>query len=90
MKTIGIAVKGKVQGVYFRQSTRDEALALGITGTVQNEPDGSVSIVATGEEHVLQQLIQWCHRGPLRAKVASVEVKPMPFTPFEAFTVVRK
>jgi acylphosphatase len=90
MKTIVIIVKGKVQGVYFRQSTREKAAALEIKGTVSNEPDGSVRIVATGNEVQLQQLVQWCHYGPSSARVTSVQVSESPYEAFNNFSIVRK
>jgi acylphosphatase len=90
MKTIVIVVKGKVQGVYFRQSTKEKAATLEIKGTVSNEPDGSVRIVATGNEEQLQQLVQWCHYGPSSARVASVQVSESPYEAFPDFSIVRK
>ena len=64
---------GKVQGVYFRQSTREQALKLGLKGFVMNLDDGSVYIEAEGEEASLRQLSVWCERGPVLASVTGVE-----------------
>ena len=69
MQTISIIVKGRVQGVFYRQSTREKARELGLTGYVQNMENGSVHIVATGEHEKLDQLIAWCRQGPPKAKV---------------------
>ncbi|MFN7014688.1 MAG: acylphosphatase, partial [Bacteroidia bacterium] len=59
-KAFQIQVIGKVQGVYYRQSTRDKALELSLKGTVQNLPDGSVLIHAEGSEEKIRELISWC------------------------------
>jgi acylphosphatase len=84
-----IIVKGKVQGVYFRQRTMETALRLGVTGTVRNLADGSVEIIATGTETALQQLIEWCHEGPSRAKVVEVIADVLPLRNGTTFTILR-
>lgn len=75
MKRVEIKVIGQVQGVFFRQGVKAEADRLGITGWVQNEPDGSVRIVAEGEEEKLQKLVDWARVGTEWAKVEKVDVK---------------
>ncbi len=87
MKTVSILVSGKVQGVYYRQSTKEKAAALGITGQVNNQADGSVHIIATGTEGQLNRLIDWCKKGPPLAHVTSVTVTDIPFTGFTAFSI---
>ena len=90
IKQIEITVSGKVQGVFFRESTKAEAIKLGIVGTVKNLPSGNqVFIVAQGKEEILAQLIGWCHQGPPAAKVDSVEVVDVPKTELTGFLVVR-
>jgi acylphosphatase len=69
---VEILVRGRVQGVYFRASTRDEAQRLGLTGWVRNEPDGSVRLVAEGPRDALESLERWCHHGPPSAHVEDV------------------
>ncbi|RSK48496.1 acylphosphatase [Hymenobacter rigui] len=69
-----IRVHGRVQGVFFRQSTQQEAYRLGLTGTVRNNPDDTVTIEAEGPLEALQQLEAWCHHGPPAARVDRVEV----------------
>jgi acylphosphatase len=69
------AVRGVVQGVYFRQSTQREAVRLGLVGTVRNQPDGTVLVVAEGDAEALAQLLRWLHRGPERAVVERVDVE---------------
>lgn len=89
MKTFAITVSGKVQGVYFRQSTLEKARALGITGTVQNRKDGSVFIIASGDEQMLENMVEWCKRGPARAVVTNVEVAQREAQLFEGFRIIR-
>ena len=88
-KTVSVIVEGKVQGVYFRQSTVQQALALNITGIVCNLPDGSVKIVATGADQPLEALLSWCRRGPSRAAVERVSVQQLPLQQFPDFRIVR-
>ena len=74
-KHIAIRVHGKVQGVFFRASTQEKAEALGLTGFVQNEDDGTVYLEAEGDEEALRKLEQWVHEGPTHAKVSRVDIK---------------
>lgn len=67
-------VRGKVQGVYFRASTRQEALRLGLTGVARNEVNGSVTVIACGTNAALDALHAWLKRGPAMARVDSVSV----------------
>lgn len=89
MKTVSIIVSGKVQGVWYRQSTKEKATELGVTGNVRNQPDGSVAIVATGLLNQLDQFIEWCHQGPPRAQVTHVEVTELPHQSFDRFMIER-
>jgi len=89
MKTISIYVTGKVQGVFFRQSTKEEATALGIMGTVRNLLDGGVEIICTGTPEQLDSLINWCRQGPPKAKVTNVEWKEKDLQSFKGFMVIR-
>ena len=88
-QTISIAVSGKVQGVFYRQSTKEKALELGLTGTVKNMPDGSVFIMASGTPEQLNALVAWCKQGPPRAEVSSVQVEQIAPHAFFGFTVQR-
>jgi acylphosphatase len=89
LKTVSIIVSGRVQGVFYRQSAKEKAVASGITGEVQNRPDGTVHIIATGEEKMLDQFILWCHTGPARASVTDVSVTTLDRQEFEKFTIKR-
>lgn len=65
-------VEGKVQGVFFRASTREQALRLGLRGWARNLPDGRVEVVAAGEERAIDALAQWLEDGPPSARVDAV------------------
>jgi acylphosphatase len=73
MGCVRFVVSGRVQGVFFRASTRDEALRLGLTGHARNLPDGSVEVVACGDDAALAQLESWLELGPPLAQVSRVE-----------------
>ncbi len=70
-----IRVYGDVQGVGYRSWTARRAKRLGLTGFVRNEPDGSVLIIAEGEEEAISRLVEECKRGPLLARVERVDVE---------------
>ena len=89
LQTISITVSGLVQGVYYRQSTKEKALELGISGIVKNLPNGNVQILATGSNDQLDQLVQWCKVGPARAKVTSVNVDTVNKQEFLGFVIQR-
>lgn len=74
MKQINATVYGRVQGVFFRDTTRREALRLGLTGWVKNERDGTVSVTAVGPESDLKRFIEFLHHGSPQAQVSGVEV----------------
>ena len=69
-----INVKGKVQGVYYRQSTVETARQLGLSGFVQNESNGDVYVEAQGEEEQLKKLVEWCKVGSPLAHVSKIIV----------------
>lgn len=71
-------ITGKVQGVWFRESTRREALRLGLAGHAINLADGSVEVVAAGAEAELRALTAWLAHGPPLARVDSVESEDLP------------
>ncbi len=73
MKEIRIHVFGTVQGVFFRANTQKEAQKLGLVGYVRNLPDGSVEIVAQGDEEKLKELLEWSYHGPNEAEVKHLE-----------------
>ncbi len=69
-----VVVRGRVQGVFFRGSTQDEARRAGIDGWVRNRPDGAVEAVFEGEASGVEQLEAYCRRGPPWAEVMRVDV----------------
>lgn len=80
-------VKGKVQGVFFRAGTQDEAKRLGVTGYAKNLPDGSVEVIASGEREKVLALAEWLKSGPPRATVSEVNSKEIPFKQYDRFSV---
>jgi acylphosphatase len=80
LKRIQMVVRGRVQGVFFRASAQREARQLGLTGWVKNRPDGSVEIVAEGEEDQVKDLLAWAQNGPTTARVDKVETKWRSYT----------
>jgi acylphosphatase len=69
-----IVARGRVQGVFFRDSTRRKADALGVSGWASNRDDGAVEIVAEGEADAVEALVDYVRRGPGRAEVSDVDV----------------
>jgi acylphosphatase len=86
-KHISIKVRGRVQGVFFRASTREVAVTLGLKGFVRNEPDGAVYIEVEGEESILEEFTTWCKRGPRMAHVDGVEVTEGAWQEFKDFVI---
>lgn len=68
-------VRGKVQGVWFRASTREQALSLGLCGWVRNLPSGEVEVLAIGPKAKAQALESWLHQGPSKAEVQEVSTE---------------
>jgi acylphosphatase len=89
MKHLSILVQGKVQGVFFRASTKERAEELGLTGTVRNLPDGNVHIEVEGSEEALQEFVIWCHEGPRHARVDTVEVQESDPRNLTSFQITR-
>lgn len=68
-------ISGRVQGVFFRDSARERALALGVRGWVRNLPDGRVEGVFEGPREGVEELVAWCRSGPPHALVTGVEAE---------------
>lgn len=85
---IHLFICGIVQGVFFRAHTRDIARKLNLTGWVKNLPDGRVEVVAEGPQSALQNLIDWCRKGPPGARVDNIEVNWEDYTgDFKGFEI---
>ena len=89
MKCLQIVIRGKVQGVWFRVSTRNKAQALGVLGIVKNQADGSVYIEAEGDEMILTNFIAWCYEGSEFSRVDSVDILEIEKKGFEDFKIIR-
>lgn len=87
MKRYKIKVIGKVQGVFFRDTARQEAEKLGLTGFARNEPDGSVHIEVEGDEKSLKTFLNWCSQGPDEALVEHLEFTEIAVTGHKDFTI---
>lgn len=81
-------ISGRVQGVWFRASTQEEANKLGLTGWARNLADGRVEVLACGEKNKLDILEVWLRQGPELARVDEVEREEVPFAEFERFAVM--
>jgi len=86
---VRLIIKGRVQGVWFRESTRRQAVSLAVTGWVKNRPDGAVEVMAEGPEEQVKELVSWCHHGPPSARVDKIHKTEEKWTgEFDSFDVV--
>ncbi|MBY0245987.1 MAG: acylphosphatase [Sphingobacteriaceae bacterium] len=90
MKHINITITGKVQGVFFRASTKAVADQMGVKGTVKNLKDGSVYVEAEATEVLLDLFLEWCNEGPDKSQVESVEVENGELKNFRNFEIIKK
>jgi acylphosphatase len=88
MRAISLKIKGKVQKVWYRQSTLQEAEILEVKGFVMNTHNDEVYIEAEAEDHILDKFVQWCENGPELAQVENIERKEIEFKGFNNFQVV--
>ncbi|MEO6290134.1 MAG: acylphosphatase [Ginsengibacter sp.] len=72
MTTLHILITGSVQGVFYRLSAKKKAIQTGITGWVKNTPEGNVEIIACGPIIQLREFVEWCEKGPAKARVDKV------------------
>ena len=87
---VRLRIDGRVQGVFFRYCTVEEAGRLGLRGWVRNCPDGSVEVVAEGPRQTIEDLIRWCHHGPPGAHVLNVQIQREEYKgEFENFHITR-
>ncbi len=79
-KRVHVYISGRVQGVWFRAYTKEEAERLGLKGWVRNLPDGRVEAVFEGDEEAVEAMVRWCQVGSPHSKVTGVEVQEEPYT----------
>lgn len=88
MKSYRLNIKGRVQGVWFRQSALDYANKLGISGTIRNVDDGSVEIFIQGQDQEIDKFIEWCKIGPSQAEVTGIKIIEVEPENFEGFKII--
>ena len=86
-KAVDVTVIGRVQGVSFRWYTEQQAMRLGVTGWVRNEPDGSVAAHFEGDDEAVDAMVEWCRSGPSMARVRNVAVRPARAAGLSSFDV---
>jgi acylphosphatase len=89
IKHVSISVKGKVQGVFFRASTKKKADEMGIKGFVRNQSNGDVYIEAEADQAQLTGFISWCEHGPRKANVESCLIEEGNVVGFTDFVIQR-
>lgn len=86
-QTIHFYVSGRVQGVFFRMKTKQQADLYGLTGWVRNLSDGRVEGMASGDEKLLKEFSQWLQQGPEMARVLKLEVEEIEPEEFKEFSI---
>lgn len=89
MATMHVTIKGTVQGVFYRATAKSIADQIGITGWIKNTPDGDVEAMIQGTDEQVDAFIQWCWKGPEKAKVSDVILKTVDAENFTEFKVIR-
>ena len=90
VERLELLIEGKVQGVFYRASTLEQAQSLNLVGMVQNLPQGMVEVIAEGNRGALEELEKWCHHGPPAAEVKNVSARWKESTgEFKTFSVRR-
>ena len=87
MKHVNLTITGKVQGVFFRDSTKKKAKELGLKGYVKNLPNGSVYTELEGTQDKIKDMIIWCNKGPETAIVKNVEIKKSDLIGYDSFEI---
>ena len=80
-------VAGRVQGVFFRASTREQAMRLGVTGLARNLADGRVEVILCGEPSAVALVRDWLRVGPSAARVTGVACEPLDYHPYSGFVI---
>ena len=87
MTTLHIIIKGKVQGVFYRDSAKKLADKLGLTGWIKNTHDGNVETMVSGDNQELDQFVQWCKIGSEKSEVEDVRFDITDDIHFTTFTI---
>jgi acylphosphatase len=90
METFHLLISGKVQGVFFRETSRRLAEKLNVKGWIKNTSDGNVEALVTGDENALNDFVNFCKEGPERAAVDEVKVSKQQRIDFDKFEVIRR
>ena len=86
-KAVKVIISGRVQGVFYRASTQQAANRLNIKGWVKNLPDGCVEAVFEADDKTIDQMVEWCRKGPANAAVSEVAIEPCPVENFISFDI---
>ena len=89
MPTIHLVISGKVQGVFYRASAKEQAEKLKLNGWVKNTKEGNVEVLASGSEENLKKFTEWCKNGPDGAYITNVEVTNSDERTDQGFKIVR-
>ena len=87
MRKYDLVINGRVQGVWFRASTKEMADKLGVFGIVKNLPNGSVYAEIEGSEEAISKMLEWCKNGPPLARVESIEKTESSIVGYTDFTI---
>jgi acylphosphatase len=87
MASARFLISGRVQGVFFRASTRAEALRLGLAGKAKNLDDGRVEVIVQGDPAMIEQLADWLQHGPPQARVDALERAGIDADPMDGFRI---
>ena len=87
MKRIHLIIKGHVQGVFFRDNTREKAESLNLKGYVKNLPDNSVEAVFEGEDEMIEEIIEFCKKGSIGSRVTDVKINQEPVENLKEFEI---
>jgi acylphosphatase len=90
MKALKMIVSGRVQGVFYRASTKAVADQMGVKGFVKNQKDGTVYIEAEGDDLIIEDFIDWCKYGPDDARVDDIEIEEIEAKNYRNFDVLKK
>ncbi len=88
MKQVHMLISGRVQGVSFRFNVKWRARKLGLVGFIKNLEDGRVEVVAEGDDKRLSEMVDYCKKGPVLARVDDIKIEyKMPTNKFDAFRI---